>query len=85
MLYKIYTENKDFDATVKLTTEYFPKGFTIHKTDGHWDGGYEHSIIIDIVADNAQHIYDLAWDIKKANKQKSVLIVAIPCEVKFIQ
>ena len=85
MLYRIFTENKNYDATMKLTLAYFPKGFTVHKTEGYWEKGHEHSIVIEVAYNNAQHVYDLAWDIMKDNEQKTVLVVAIPCETKFVR
>ena len=84
-LFRIYTENKNYDATMKLALAYFPKGFTVHKTEGYWDKGHEHSIIIEVAHDNYQHVLDLAWDIGKDNEQESVLVVAMPCETKFVR
>ena len=72
MLYRIYTENKNFDATMKLIAAYFPKGFTVQRVEGFYDGQHEHALIIDIVYSGDQHVYDLAWDIGKENGQESV-------------
>lgn len=84
-LFKIYTENKFYDKTIELMGSYFPNGFTVTIGMGVYGGDKEHSIIIDIVTDNEQHVYDLAWDICKANGQKSVLVFAITGEMKVIQ
>lgn len=83
-LYKIYTENKSFDSVMGLTGTYFPEGFTITKSEGHYDGASEHCLVIDIVTDRERDIFDLAWDIKKCNAQKGVLVVTIPCDSKMV-
>ena len=85
MLYRIYTENVNHLETVKRIKSYFPGGFTLITGIGYWEGGEEHSMIIDIMTDNEKHVYDLAWDIMKENKQKSVIVFGITGKVKIIQ
>ena len=84
MLYRIYTENKNYEAIEAMAGTYFPDGFTISKAEGYWLGGHEHSLIIDIVTDDKQSVFDLAWNIKKNNAQDDVLVVTVPCDVKFV-
>ena len=52
MLYRIYTENVNHLETVKRIKSYFPGGFTLITGIGYWEGGEEHSTIIDIMTDN---------------------------------
>jgi len=85
MLYRIYTENVRYTETVTLIKSYFPNGFTLITGTGYYEGGSEHSLIIDIITDSEQHVYDLAWDIMKDNKQETVLVYAITGKVKLIQ
>ena len=47
MLYRLFTENKNYDQIEKLVSESFD-GFTLIKTDGIWQGESEHSLIIEI-------------------------------------
>jgi len=84
-LYRIYTQNVHHAETVKLIKSYFPGGFTLINGTGWTQNGSEHSLIIDIVTDSQQHVYDLAWDIMKNNHQEFVLVVANPSDIKFIQ
>lgn len=89
MLYKICTENKNYDSIVNLVAEKFT-GFTIIKVDGHWTGGSEHSLIIEIVTPDGQgdgatrdKVEHLAYAIKKLNDQESVLVQYIPETHRF--
>ena len=86
-LFKLYTENKDYDKIMRILYTHLgnKSGFTVTRTEGHYEGKMEHGLVIDIMSAHVSVIYAAAYDIKKVNKQKSVLVVAIPCEVKFVQ
>jgi len=69
MLYRLFTENKNYEQIKKLIRDYFD-GATIIKADGIWQGKPEHSLIIEI---NDQYkcgekINGLCYAIKKLNK-----------------
>lgn len=83
MLYRICTENTNYDEILKIIYGYFD-GFTVLTGTGYWKGGKEHCLIIEITTDNVNAIEKVAYAIKKANKQESVLIETIPCECKFL-
>ncbi len=83
-LYRIYTENINHSETIKLVKSYFPKGFTAIMGTGFYEGGKEHTLIIDVITNSEQHVYDLAWDICRDNAQKSVLVLAIMGEIKSV-
>lgn len=86
MLYRICTENKNYEDIVKLVSRYFD-GFTVIKTEGYWKGQKEHSLIIEIVSDakdTEQKIGKIIFDIKRMNKQESVLVEKIECTVNFV-
>lgn len=83
-LYKIYIENKNRSELVRCICQYFDN-FTMLQAIGYWQGRSEHSIIIEIVTNKESEVYDLAWDIGKLLKQDSVLVVAVPCEMKLIK
>lgn len=84
-LFKLYTENKNYDEVVKLARMYFPDGFTITKAEGFYDDKHEHSLVIDVVTDRDHHVYDLAWDVMKMNDQKTVLVLDAPYGVKLMR
>lgn len=84
MLYRIYTENKNYDAVISAVKTACFNGFTVIKAEGHFDDEKEHALIIDIVADDYQAVESVAYTIKKMNKQKEVLVVTVPCTVKTI-
>ena len=87
MLYKIYTENKNYDTIMSILHVHLgPKaGFTVVRTEGHYGGKIEHGLVIDVVYHDMCAIQSAAYDIKKTNKQESVLVVAVPCEAKFVR
>lgn len=84
-LYKIYTYNINHVETVKLITAWFPEGFTLITGEGYYEGSKEHCLIIDIVTNKYHSVLDLAYAIKKQNKQKSVLVVNVHSDMKLIQ
>lgn len=72
---RIYTENVNYHQTVNRVTERFPN-FTIYKGEGWFGGQSERALVIEIICDFGQQddVLDLAWDIKKQNKQEQVLV-----------
>ena len=87
MLYRIYTENKNYDFIVETVSLYFD-GFTIIKTEGYWKGQPEHGLVREIITgkdSDISKVYDLAWDIRKMNEQQAVLVYAIDGKEKLIQ
>jgi len=80
MLYRICTENKDYNSIRDLVSERF-EGFTIIKAIGFWNRQKEHSLIIEIVTpsgmgdgatrDKVEH---LAYAIRKLNDQDAILV-----------
>lgn len=88
MLYRLFTENKNYDQIKKLAGDLFD-GFTIIKTDGVWQGESEHSLIIEIdISDNRPDVTPkikvLCYQIKKLNQQDKVLVQKIDCESKLV-
>ncbi len=78
MLYRIYTENKNQKAIEKIVSKAF-EGFTIYKAKGFWRLQAEKSLIIEITTPGIDReiVNKIAKDIKKANKQESVLVQEI--------
>lgn len=93
MLARILTENKNYTDIVALVAKYFD-GATIIKADGLWDSKIEHSLIIEILCDDnsngnsmpviREKIVQLAYKIRKHNKQDAVLIQFLQCESKLV-
>lgn len=85
MLYRLFTENKNYDQIKKLVNQYFP-GFTVIKVDGVWHGVAEHSLIIEIDDDNITYtdIKGLCYNLKKLNQQDKILVQRIESESKLV-
>lgn len=73
-IYRIYTEEKNKKAIVRLVAEHF-ESFTLQPTLGYYRRKPEKSIVIEIVGAKAGQIRRLAETIRKMNGQKSVLIL----------
>ncbi len=82
-LFKIYTENKNYNAIVAILKTACFDGFTITKAEGHFGSDVEHSLVIDIVTDDWQAVESVAYTIKKTNKQHSVLVVRFLCDIRL--
>jgi hypothetical protein len=74
-VYRIYTEDKNREVIERLTSARF-EGFTILSSVGHWQGTKENSLVIEILTDRRGLVYDLATEIKQANKQDAVLVIS---------
>ena len=79
-LYRICTENKNYNYIVEQLDKYFPDGYTIINTNGAWQGQHEKSLVIEIVSDTSQTKLDikkLAYLLKKMNNQQAVMLQVI--------
>ena len=89
MLYRLYTEDINRREVEVLVAKYF-EGFTITPATGYWQLKREQTIIIDIVGEEGnlidcfQDIKRLCEEIKKLNKQESILILSIPTTASFL-
>lgn len=90
MLYRILTENKNYDETVRLVAEHFD-GFTVIHADGFWKGQAEHSLVIEILppvrmgdGEARTQVEKLAYAIKKQNDQQEVMIQRISAQYDLI-
>ena len=73
--YRILTENLNRDKVADIVARHFA-GFTIIAGDGHWKGGSEKSVTIEVIAerDVLETIRFIAQEIKTLNKQEAVII-----------
>lgn len=88
MLYRILTENQNYDEIKKLLNEWFDNA-TIIKANGLWQDKTEHSLIIEIdsIIDYQVIISDieqLCYQIKKLNQQDKILVQIINCNSRLI-
>lgn len=85
MLARILTENKDYNGVLAKTMLYFP-GATFIKADGIWHSVVEHSLIIELLIDETEKsdVQQLAYEIKKMNKQEAVMVQYFQCESKLV-
>lgn len=94
MLARILTENKNYSDVVELVGKYF-SGATTIKTSRLWQGISEHSLIIEIDLSNVNLLDDrafnheagienLAFAIKKLNKQEAVMVQYLQCKSELV-
>jgi hypothetical protein len=85
VLYRIYTEDINHEATVNLVSSRF-EGFTVITGWGFWQGKAEATIIFEVEGSETTRIIveAVANEIKLANHQQSVLVTATPVEVDYI-
>lgn len=86
MLYRLFTENKNYEQVKKLVCKYFD-GATIIKAEGIWQGESEHSLIIEIcwgVITSKNEIDQLCYAIKKLNQQDKILVQRIESDSKLV-
>ena len=87
MLYRIFTENKNYDQIKKLVGDLFD-GFTIIKAEGVWQSESEHSLIIEIEVNSPVAFYrkieQLCFAIKKLNQQDKILVQRIESDSKLV-
>ena len=82
-LYRVCTENKNYQDITKYLDEHFPNGYTIINANGAWQGVREKSLVIEIVgniSDTDDKIQKLAYWLKKYNSQQAVLVQIIDIE-----
>jgi hypothetical protein len=82
MLYRIYTENTKRQHVIRDAVSKRYPGFTLIKGVGYWQGKREQSLIIEIITPRPDDktILKLAGDIKRLNRQESVLVVKYPVD-----
>ena len=87
-VYRIYTEDKNRDATVRLVAFYFAN-FTIIGGNCYWHGKEEATVIFEIIDDGqdkdiACTIEHMAQAIRQANEQSDVLVTEGIVNISFI-
>jgi hypothetical protein len=83
-LFRIYTENKNYEKVIKPILESFYDGFTVFKGEGNWKRQTEKSLLIEIYTDNISFIKEVSSQIKTRNNQESILIIETDCKVEFV-
>lgn len=62
----------------KLALKYFPQGHTIIEAKGRWMGERyactENTLIVEVIAETSENVYELAGAYKEAAKQESVMV-----------
>ena len=73
--YRVYTENKNFDAVIAHAACVIP-GFSVFTGTGVWDGQREKCLVIEVIADGDKNdlIRGLAIWIKNLNSQQAVIV-----------
>lgn len=76
-LYRVCTENKNYNAILNYLDEQFLNGYTIINANGAWQGKREKSLIIEVVQKADTNIQHLVYWLKKYNEQEVVLVQII--------
>ena len=71
--YRIHTENVNGPRILKMASARF-EGFTVFYGIGYYKGEPEFSLVLEIITSDAAGIYLLAEEIRKANRQESVMV-----------
>jgi len=71
--YRIHTEDVNIHRILELAGKRF-EGFTVVSGMGYWRGIPERTVILEIITSDAASIYLLAEEIRKVNRQESVLV-----------
>jgi hypothetical protein len=74
--YRIFTEDVNRSKVLELAGKRF-KGFTVTIGTGYFEGQPEDALILEIVTSDTPGVALLAEEIRKANKQESVLVSRI--------
>lgn len=82
-MYRILTENKNTEATVKLVSEHF-RNFTVIHAQGYWQGKAEDTLIIEVAGITQVPAVRLAQAIRKLNDQQTVLVQYIKTYETFV-
>lgn len=84
--YLILTESTPANdkRTIALAKERFLDGFTVLHGVGHWQGQSEKSLGILVVGSSLAMVQALCVNIKLANRQQTVLVLAWDADVLFI-
>jgi len=84
-LYRILTENTNYDGIQSLVYLYFPEGASIYSANGLWNGKTERSLIIEVQGLNiGVKVRKLAKAIKTLNKQEAVLVQWFEIHGEFV-
>jgi len=73
-LYRVCTENKNYNDILDYLDEHFPDGYTIINANGAWQGIREKSLIIEIVDVDIMDVDHLCYWLKKNNKQQAIMV-----------
>lgn len=71
------------EKAISILNEYF-NGYTYSVVNGVWKGTAEFTLIVDIATEKEYMINFLVVSLKKALKQKSIMVVKHNAEVKFM-
>jgi uncharacterized membrane-anchored protein YitT (DUF2179 family) len=85
-LYRILTENKNYNAIQLALDAQFPSGYTIINANGAWHGEHEKSLVIEIVSTLSpnKQIEKFCYWLKKNNDQQAVMVQTLDTESKII-
>ena len=72
----------------RLALKFFPHGHTIYEARGRWMGEVvactEETMIIEVMTDDAQAVYNLAGAYKERAYQESVMVTEVEVNASFV-
>ena len=80
----------DLDAFIKEVVEpRFPQGFTVWRARGHWRGGNEDVMVVEIIhpisARDDDAVAEIADEYRRRFQQEAVLRVMMPARMEFVE
>ena len=82
-IHRIYTEDVHRRAMIRMVAEKF-NSFTLQPITGYYRGKRENSIVLEVAGAKESQIKWLAEQIRRINRQASVLIITLNGQTKKI-
>jgi hypothetical protein len=83
-LFRIYTEDKNYDSVILPILNVNIDGFSVYRGEGFWKGTKEKSLLIEVYTKDKNLIRLIAERIKRGNWQESVLVTETECKIEFL-
>jgi hypothetical protein len=86
----MFTEDLNRVQVKRIMERLFPDGFTIVLAEGHYNGKFEWSLILEVsvresdIISAREHASVACREIRFLNHQESVLVQFIPCSMEFM-
>lgn len=83
-LFRIYTEDKNYEKVIRPILKTSFDGFSVYRGAGYWRGVKEKSLLIEVYTNNAELIRAIAERVKHHNKQEAVLVTETEARLELV-